>query len=123
MSGDSDVEGRKRAAVVLKMTTAGLVTAAAIFLLMLGISAIAAALHLPEAYWPDSSTRHNLYGVLIIVGLLGSVLAVPSALVSFSLYRAARKRAGTPPRAAAMIGAAFGAAVALGVAAAILFTP
>jgi hypothetical protein len=119
---NAEVEDRKRA-IILMMATAGLVTSAALFLLMVATSATAAVLHLPEVYWSDSSTRHNLYGVLIIVGLLGSVVAVPSALMSFGFYRAARKRAGTPPGMAALIGAAAGAAAALGVAAAILLTP
>jgi hypothetical protein len=73
--------------------------------------------------WSDSSTRHNLYGVLLILGLVGSVLAAPFALVSFSLCRAARKRAGAPPRLAAMLGSAVGAVLALGAATMILLTP
>ncbi|WP_427170689.1 hypothetical protein [Arthrobacter sp. 92] len=105
------------------MTTAGLVTLAMIFLLMTTASAAAAVLHLPEVYWPDSSTRHNLYGILLILGLVGSVLATPCALVSFGLCRAARKRAGAPPRLAAMLGSAVGAVLALGAAAMILLTP
>jgi hypothetical protein len=119
----SVLDDRKRAAVVLKMTAAGLATSAAIFLLMVATAATAAVRHLPEVYWPDASTRHNLYGVLLIIGLVGCALTIPCTLVSYGLYRAARKRAGTPPRAAAVLGAAAGAAVALGVAAAILFTP
>lgn len=123
MSGGIELNGQQRAAVVLKMTTAGLATSAAIFLLMLAVSTAAAALHLPEVYWPDNSTRHNLYGVLVILGLVGSVLVAPCALVSFVFYRVAKKRAGTPPRMAGVIGAAAGAAVALGVAATILLVP
>lgn len=105
------------------MTTAGLATSAVIFLLMVAASAFAAALDLPEVYWPDSSTRHNVYGVLVVLGLVGSVLAIPAALVSYLLYRAARKRAGTPPRLAGVVGAAAGAVMALGLAATILLTP
>lgn len=107
--------------VVLKMTT-GLATATTIFLLMMATRASAALLHLPEVYWPDSSNRHNLYGVLLIRGLVGSVLATPCALVSFGLCRAARKLAGAPPRLAAMLGSVVGAVLALRAAAMILLT-
>lgn len=43
----SEMDGTNRSAVVLKMTTAGLVTLAMIFLLMTTASATAAVLHLP----------------------------------------------------------------------------
>jgi hypothetical protein len=122
VSSDAGLNGRERAVVVLKMTTAGPATATTIILLMVATSATAALLHLPEVYWPDSSTRHNLYGVLLILGLVGSVLATPCALMSFGLCRSAGKRAGAPPRLAAMLGSAVGAVLALGAAAMILPT-
>lgn len=54
---------------------------------------------------------------------VGSVLATPCALVSFGLYPAVRKRAGAPPRLAAMLGSAVGAVLGPGAAAMTLLTP